>query len=520
MRKIPKTMSTQHPDNATLPFWAKSEETLQGEDEIYEAYYVFKEFGCEEQMWDWEGKDVDPNVVRKLLQNFPEFFKEKVIGRDIFLTYRLPNPSVEIAERKWFLEVLESIPRSYDVAKTFYCSEIPPIFEVILPLTRSCNELIRTVESYRRFVIDFERVKIDENGCEIRDWVGEFKPREIEVIPLIEDKESIINTDKILEGYIKKIKPKYIRVFIARSDPALNYGVVPAVILSKIAISKIRKVEKRSNVKMFPIIGAGTPPFRGNLSPENLENFLEEYGSYYTVTIQSALKYDFPFNSTKRVVTTINKREPSEAIEIEEEEEKMLIEIINKFEAEYATTIEKLASFINFLSVHVPNRRARRLHIGLFGYAREVRGIKLPRVIGFVAVLYSLGIPPEIIGISTINKLNEREMKTLEKVYLKMKEDIKASGEYLCYENINLLKSEKDFLNKFTKRFKIEEALRRIEEDIKVIEENIGIKLGPKSIRGKMHYNLSNSFLLSLVQEGENPRKYLVEAARIRRFLG
>jgi Phosphoenolpyruvate carboxylase (EC 4.1.1.31) len=43
-------------------------------------------------MWDAEGKDVDTHVVRKLFTNYPEFFKEKVLGRDVFLTYRIPNP--------------------------------------------------------------------------------------------------------------------------------------------------------------------------------------------------------------------------------------------------------------------------------------------------------------------------------------------------------------------------------------------------------------------------------------------
>ncbi len=40
MTKIPKCMSTQHPDNANSPFFAENTE-LGGEDEIQEAYYAF-----------------------------------------------------------------------------------------------------------------------------------------------------------------------------------------------------------------------------------------------------------------------------------------------------------------------------------------------------------------------------------------------------------------------------------------------------------------------------------------------
>ncbi|RLI09868.1 phosphoenolpyruvate carboxylase, partial [Candidatus Bathyarchaeota archaeon] len=54
MRKIPCTMSTQHPDNASLPPWT-SKEIIANEDEVFEAYYAFSELGCQEQMWDWEG---------------------------------------------------------------------------------------------------------------------------------------------------------------------------------------------------------------------------------------------------------------------------------------------------------------------------------------------------------------------------------------------------------------------------------------------------------------------------------
>lgn len=45
-------------------------------------------------MWDFEGKDVDAHVVRKLLSRYPEFFRERVLGRDFAITYRIPNPGL------------------------------------------------------------------------------------------------------------------------------------------------------------------------------------------------------------------------------------------------------------------------------------------------------------------------------------------------------------------------------------------------------------------------------------------
>jgi phosphoenolpyruvate carboxylase len=58
-------------------------------------------------MWDCEGKEVDSYVVKKLLSRYGEFFNEKILGKDLFLTLRVPNPTVEKAEAKILLETLE-----------------------------------------------------------------------------------------------------------------------------------------------------------------------------------------------------------------------------------------------------------------------------------------------------------------------------------------------------------------------------------------------------------------------------
>jgi len=69
-------------------------------------------------MWDYEGKEGDDYVVKKLLSKYNYFFKENRLGKDVFLTLRVPNPEFETIERKILLETLESIPRSFDTAHT------------------------------------------------------------------------------------------------------------------------------------------------------------------------------------------------------------------------------------------------------------------------------------------------------------------------------------------------------------------------------------------------------------------
>ena len=73
MRKVPKCMSTQHPDNVSTPFFSDSD-ILAGEAEVKEAFFVFSQLGCNEQMWDSEGKAVDNQVVEKLLSKNLDFF--------------------------------------------------------------------------------------------------------------------------------------------------------------------------------------------------------------------------------------------------------------------------------------------------------------------------------------------------------------------------------------------------------------------------------------------------------------
>jgi len=279
MVKIPRCTSTQHPDNVNLPFFAQNAQ-LSGEDEIQEAYYAFSHLGCDEQMWDCEGKEVDNYVVKKLPTLYEPFFRERRLGEDVFVTLRVPNPTVERAEAKILLETLESIPQSFDAAKLFYRDETPPIFEVILPLTSSARCLDRVYRYYSEFVVGKQDRAFRDGDITIANWIGEFKPERITVIPLFETMEQML----------------------------------------------------------------------------------------------------------------------------------------------------QLAPLINELAGHVPNRRRRKLHIGLFGYARDLEGVKLPRAIKFTATLYSIGLPPEVLG---LNALDEADLRFIRQDYLHFDDDLRDALRYL-----------------------------------------------------------------------------------------
>jgi phosphoenolpyruvate carboxylase len=227
----------------------------------------------------------------------------------------------------------------------------------------------------------------------------------IEVIPLFEQVSTIINSDKILgeyvQGYIKafKKKPTYLRPYVARSDPALNAGIVPTVVAIKIALSRYKQFAEKTKIPLFPIIGCAALPFRGGLTPFTVEDFVNEYKGVRTVLIQSGFRYDYPKDAVIKGIQKLDALLPNmEASTISVKEEQQLLQLLPYFETAYRTTIEDIAPLINQVASYIPKRRERVQHVGLFGYSRGVGKVSLPRAIAFTAALYSLGIPPELIG--------------------------------------------------------------------------------------------------------------------------
>lgn len=416
-------MSTQHPDNVNLPFFAESSE-MGGNDEVQEAFYVYSHLGCDEQMWDCEGKEVDNYVVKKILSNYESFFKNNHLGKDIFLTLRAPNPEVEKAEAKILLETLESIPRSFDIAKIFYGNDVSPIFEVILPMCQSTESIDCVYWYYKNFVSGKSHKFIKENLKTIGDWIGDFNPKTINVIPLFEDQDSMLNCHNILEKYLEDKEVLYQRVFLARSDPALNYGLVSATLLNKIALENLYNLSQKINIPIFPIVGVGSAPFRGNLMPKNVSRVIDEYPSVHTFSIQSSFKYDNPTDVVIKAIQELKENKTRTPRHIDTERS---LDIIKRYSAEYRKQILNLSTIINKVAKHVPGRRKRKLHIGLFGYSRTMDNVTLPRAIKFTAALYSLGLPPELLG---LNALTDDDITYLKTVYVNFENDVKDAVRY------------------------------------------------------------------------------------------
>ncbi len=520
-RNIPRTMASQHPDNATIPAWCQGQ-LISGEDEVYEAYYSYAVLGCQEVMWDAEGKDIDPHVVRKLFTNYGEYFSNNKLGEDVFLTLRIPNPLIEFSERKIFLETLESIPKHNDVASSFYNqSPMVSIFEIILPFTVSHIDLIRVRETYRKVIVEPVNERIDYYGLKLKELVGEVYPQEIEVIPLLEDFKSLVGCDEIVSKYIELVSPNYVRVFIARSDPALNYGFVSATLLAKLALSKLWNLENHYGIKIYPIIGVGCLPFRGHNSPENIDRVVEEYRGVWTITIQSAYRYDYPEEKVKEAVKRLNNllpyNYPKDLAGIEEQ----IISLAQKFIEKYQESIEAAVDAVNYIASFIPPRRGRKLHIGLYGYSRRVAGKSVPRAIPFTGAFYSLGLPPEFIGMRVLRNLNEEEYNILRQVHTKLREDFEEAGRRVVWEAISLLTEYRSQLSKHLSDEFYRKFLPLYLEDLETVSEILGVKIGGRNLSDRRYANTIENFLISILEEEYDKAKdELIEAAKLRRSIG
>jgi len=290
-----------------------------------------------------------------------------------------------------------------------------------------------------------------------------------------------------VEKYLQDKDAEYQRVFLARSDPAMNYGLLSAVLLNKIAQQRLYNLSKRISVEIYPIIGVGSAPFRGNMKPQTVDWVMREYPSVHTFTIQSAFKYDYSPGEVRKGVQTIKDSRSYRPHSIDEEK---VLEILKRYSDEYQNQIMKLASVINVVAKHIPSRRKRKLHIGLFGYSRKLNGEKLPRAIKFTASLYSLGIPPEILG---LNVLSNKDLDVIQDLYIFFKGDLRDSLQFYNPESSYLPEGIND----------------------KIKELNLDYEID-------RHHLRQTKFIINSIKRDKTAdiQEYVLQAANRRRFLG
>lgn len=449
MPKIPTSIATQHPDSASryIPIQEEPDEAVEALTPQPEGW------GIEELMVDYEGKMTPyhqtAEIVHKLLA------KNLIPGRDVWITPRISSATEETVFRQ-LMALMSIIEADYDIAKSGHEGGIR---ELILPMVRGAEEMFEL----RRRIADVIELAHKEFGLE-------KNPNAVQVIPLIESVPRMVAFDQFYEEYFQLCAAhgftnERLRFMIGRSDTALSYGLIAAVLAIKIMIFRSYRLGEKLGLQVAPILGGGALPFRGHITLRNLSNVLLDFGGIRTITIQSGLRYDHEPEVVRTLVSQLKEELPrTTPLSYGAEEEEFLLNCATIASKSYLQNFSQILDLISAVSSIIPQQRDRLTHRGAFGYGRvpiipeelaaltkvasikeEVRTIKvgraekLPRVITYTGALYSIGLPPEFLGIGEgledIHKfLGSEALDRLVHLYPGLKNDLQEASHYLCLD--------------------------------------------------------------------------------------
>lgn len=478
MRKYPSSMATQHPDNADKYI------TIQQEpDEAIECLTTQEEggLGIEEIMIDFEGKLTPYHQTSQIVL---ELLNKGVIpGKDVLITPRIPNTKKEPMFRQ--LMSIMSLVETNILA--FATSKDQAIVETIVPMIETGHEVIQIQERINSVI------ELGNKNYDIQ-----LPLNSIRVIPLVEDVPSLVNVVDILDEYYKDTiekgcKVDNIRIMFARSDSAMSYGMIPSVLSLMIAISSSIAWGEENNVEVAPILGCGSLPFRGHLTKDTVESMYETYAGVKTFTIQSGLRYDHGEEAPKEVVNKLKELSGKKAKrEFADEDISLMKEYIGIFTKNYMSTFLKTIKTVESISGFIPKNRDRLTSTkkGL-EYIREIADMDgvielvkdetlkkelaaidinvqcaVPRAISFTASMYTLGLPPEFLGVGRglleiKEKFGENAMEKLLEFYPQLKVDLTYAAKYV---NVKISKGIVD-----------EEARKEYENDYNLACELLNI---------------------------------------------
>lgn len=380
---VPRLMCTQHPDTTIK---------MTVNEEVDEALVDHLGFNCDEVMVDFEGKTTPYNqpkevVIRAIKANIK-------LGEEFYITIRMPNPRLEELERS-LLAMEAGLVANYYSWKYIGTQAVRwfvlPMVNDVETLALTTSILIKKAKVYT------EDLKLGMDN--------------VEIVPLIEHFEMQVKVDSVIEELYKQLSsngspPERLRVFLGKSDAAVYGGHVASSLSIQLALSKLESLSRKLGIKIFPIIGMGSPPFRGALNNYQLVDFETfQYAGYYTATIQSAIRYDVDINTYHKVSNTILsgccKRPRISAIEQS---------WIERASSMYRYNLLKYVDKMLEVAKLIPSTRDR---VSWTMYGREVanedRSITMPRAIVFTSAWYAMGLPPTFLDADFIREAYKKD---------------------------------------------------------------------------------------------------------------
>ncbi|MFC1722583.1 phosphoenolpyruvate carboxylase [Nanoarchaeota archaeon] len=467
-RRIPSTIAHPFPDNVSRPFWAfRDKKSLA--DEFFDCYVSFKELKCHEYFWEWQSRPLDETLVKKLVKSY-KFFKDHPIGDKRFVTFIVNNNNVKDLGKLYMSIILSN---EFAKQKKF---PSPPLFEVVHP-GKSTNSLMHFIKLYSESVsIACDKFKKD---------VG---PKNISIIPTHDFSISSGKWFKTMHDFIREYEQNFrtkiesIRPLIPRNLLADKLGFVASVLATKRTLSNYHSFAQITGIEVMPIVQTSVLPFRGGLSPDNIKEFALTYPGIRSATISASFRYDFPVDKVIPAVGALNRGLHHVPKKIFTQKEG---QTIKKVEDIFANNYKKsMESF--------PDMKITR--------------DSLPPQLKDSFTLYSLGIPPELIGVGTslLELINTKMMKDLEDIY-NIKADIRKASQLLNKENLNLLSKTAKFW-------------KDLKKDIALVEDYVG-DLGPQTTDDFLHRNHTSNVFHNMMA-GRDITKDLEAAAKARHSLG
>lgn len=472
-------MGTQHPDSASkyVPIQEEAQEAAEALTPAPEG------LGLEEFMIDFEGKMTPYHQTAEVVHLLLE--KGLIPGRDVWVTPRISSATEETVFRQ-IMALMSIIEADYDLMRS--SEKAGSIKEVILPMVRGAEDLV----ALRRRIADVLDLAHKEFGLK-KD------PNSLQVIPLVEEVPQMVQFSTFFRRYFElcqqqKFSVGRLRFMIARSDSAMIYGLVSSVLAVKLMISAAYKVGNELNLLAAPILGGGALPFRGHVRLENVDSLLTDFAGVRTVTIQSGLRYDHGRQAVQQLAAKLRKQLPTaKPLNYQSDEIKFMQELIAFFSLTYMQRFGKIAPTVTSLAEIIPKQRDRLTERGPTGYARKApdpsalaclttnqkvrqalkrlklpNSLTIPRAITFTGILYSIGLPPEFIGLgqalaSVKANFGADGVSRFLLLYPGIKKDLKFASQFLSL--------------KLAARFLDNKVAKLIKEDIYQVEDILNMQI-------------------------------------------
>ncbi|MGC9118645.1 MAG: phosphoenolpyruvate carboxylase [Thermoproteus sp.] len=377
---LPRLMCTQHPDSTIK---------ITAEEEVEEAVAAYAIYGCDEVMSDFEGKGtpyIQPRdiVLRALKSGIP-------LGERFFVTPRIPNPSLEDFERS-MLAMEAAVLADLRALKE---AGVHGVRWIVLPMSESPEDI---------------RLAIDMLARKAAAYSGKA---EIQLVPLVEDASRHLRiadfVKVIVQEYIRRgVFLEQVRVFLGKSDSAVVNGHVASALALRVALAEVGRLNSELDHEIAPILGMGSPPFRGGLNNPALAPVeAGQYSGFRTATVQSAVRYDVPYQrylSVKETLLAAAGRGPDASLDAA-----WASLVVREASESYRQLVSKYADKIAELASLIPSTRDR---VSWRVYGRSVISnggvVNVPRAIVYTAAWYAAGLPPTLLDAPYITTLHRR----------------------------------------------------------------------------------------------------------------